>query len=57
MPTFDAIATPSVRKAEHLEPAFVHARDVEIAEKLAYVEAFQLGLRSHLATYPRRSWA
>ena len=33
MPTFDAIATPSVRKAENLEPSFVHAGDVEIAKK------------------------
>jgi arylsulfatase A-like enzyme len=33
MPNFDAIATPTVRKADNLEPAFVHNADVEIARK------------------------
>ena len=33
MPTFDAIATQTVRKADHLEPAFVHQADVEVAAR------------------------
>ena len=33
MPTFDPIATATVRKADHLEPAFVHAHNVEVAKR------------------------
>src|SRR5262249_24929188 len=33
MPNFDAIAAPTVRKADHLEPAFVHPADVEAAAR------------------------
>lgn len=33
MPTFDAIATQTVRKADHLEPAFVHHADVKVEDK------------------------
>ena len=33
MSTFDAIASQTVRKADHLEPGFVHAADVEIAAR------------------------
>ena len=33
MTTFDAIATQTVRTAGHLEPAFVHALDIEIAKR------------------------
>ena len=33
MPSFDSIATQTVRKAEHLEPSFVHAADIEAATK------------------------
>ena len=33
MPAFDAIATQTVRKANHLEPAFVHREDVEAAAR------------------------
>src|SRR5215468_10114219 len=33
MPNFDAIASPTLRKADHLEPAFVHAADVEAATR------------------------
>jgi hypothetical protein len=28
MPPFDAIATQTIRQADHLEPAFVHRQDV-----------------------------
>ncbi len=36
MPTFDAIANPTVQKASHLEPAFVHTAQDKIAgQKLA----------------------
>src|SRR5260370_15262756 len=31
MPQFDAIATQTIRQADHLEPAFVHRQDVETA--------------------------
>ena len=33
MPSFDSIATQTVRKAEHLEPSFVHAADIDVAAK------------------------
>ncbi len=33
MATFDAIAMQTVRKADHLEPAFVHQADIEAAAK------------------------
>ena len=33
MPTFDSIASQTVRKAEHLEPSFVHTADIEAAAK------------------------
>lgn len=33
MPAFDAIATQTVRNANHLEPAFVHKEDVEAAAR------------------------
>ncbi len=56
MPNFDAIASQTVRKAQHLEPAFVRKADVETAarkRKPAYMEAFQLGARTHLASFRR----
>jgi arylsulfatase len=31
MPNFDAIATPAVRTAAHLEPAFLHRDDIDVA--------------------------
>ena len=33
MTTFDPIATQTVRKADHLEPAFVHQADIEAAAR------------------------
>ena len=33
MPPFDPIASPTVRAADHLEPAFVHADQVEAAKR------------------------
>jgi arylsulfatase len=33
MPIFDAIATQTVRKVDHLEPAFLHQADIEAAAK------------------------
>ena len=33
MPNFDAIASQTVRKADHLEPAFVHQADIDIATR------------------------
>ncbi len=40
VPTFDVIATQTVRKADHLEPAFMHhppkkVRGVKLADKRA----------------------
>ena len=45
MPQFDPIASPAVRKAENLEPAFVHAEQVTAAEQK---------LAEHLARRKRR---